>query len=165
MVLILELLFIIGAQPAQRKIHKSINCHSLRFLRGGQLGAGFTEDAEIAHQTEEAEVVAGLVRVAVRENASTAQSQEEYMRTYDSLCNRYEAATAELNWLKAERDARQRQDKDIALFTLTQKKQPVVLDKGDDIIWTVMVEKGIVRRDGEITFVFYNGTEITVGAE
>jgi hypothetical protein len=28
--------------------------------------------------------------------------------------------------------------------------------------WTVMVEKGIVHRDGQITFVFYNGTEITV---
>ncbi len=122
-------------------------------------------DAEIARQTEETEVVAGLVRAAVRENASTAQSQEEYMRKYESLRSRYEAATAELERLKAERDARQRQDKDIALFTRTLKKQPVVLDKWDDTIWTVMVEKGIVQRDGKITFVFYNGTEITAGAE
>jgi len=41
----------------------------------------------------------------------------------------------------------------------------MVLDKWDDTIWTVMVEKGIVHRDGHITFVFYNGTEIEVGAE
>ena len=60
---------------------------------------------------------------------------------------------------------RQRQDKDMALFIRTLKKQPKVLDKWDDTIWTVTVEKGIVHRDGRITFVFYNGTEITAGAE
>ena len=122
-------------------------------------------DAEIVHQTEEAQVVAGLVKAAVQENASTAQSQEEYMKKYDSLRRRYEDASAELERLKAERDARQRQDKAMALFIRTLKKQPEVLDKWDDTIWTVMVEKGIVHRDGRITFIFYNGTEITVGAE
>lgn len=122
-------------------------------------------DAEIARQTEETEVVAELVRTAVRENAVTAQSQEEYMQKYDSLRGRYEKAAAELDRLNAERDMRQRQDKAMALFIRTLKKQPVVLDKWDDTIWTVMVERGIVHRDGRITFVFYNATEITVGAE
>ena len=122
-------------------------------------------DAEIARQTEETEVVAGLVKAAVQENATTAQSQEEYMKKYDSLRQRYETATAELDRLKAERETRQRQDKDMALFIRTLKKQPVMLDRWDDTIWTVMVEKGIVHRDGRITFVFYNGTEITAGAE
>mgnify|MGYP001042862384 CR=1 FL=1 len=122
-------------------------------------------DAEIVRQTEETEVVAELVRAAVRENAATAQSQEEYMKKYDSLRKRYEKAAAELDRLQSERALRQRQDKAMALFIRTLKKQPVVLDKWDDAIWTVMVEKGIVHRDGRITFVFYNGTEITVGAE
>jgi septal ring factor EnvC (AmiA/AmiB activator) len=122
-------------------------------------------DAKIARQTEEVQVVAGLVKEAVQENASTVQSQEEYRKKYDSLRRRYEDASAELERLKAERDARQRQDKAMALFIRTLKKQPVVLDRWDDAIWTVMVEKGIVHRDGRITFVFYNGTEITVGAE
>lgn len=45
------------------------------------------------------------------------------------------------------------------------KKQPMVLDRWDDAIWTVIVEEGIVLRDGWIMFVFYNGTEITVRAE
>ena len=122
-------------------------------------------DAEIDRQTEEAEVVAELVRAAVRENASTAQSQEEYMKKYDSLRKRYEEAAAELERLTAEKETRQRQDKGMALFIRTLKRQPEVLDKWNDAIWTVMVEKGIVHRDGQITFVFYNGTEITVGAE
>lgn len=122
-------------------------------------------DAEIARQAEEAQVVAELVKAAVQENASTAQSQEEYKKKYDSLRKRYEDAAAELDRLKTERDARRRQDKAMALFIRTLKKQPVVLDSWDDAIWTVMVEKGVVHRDGRITFVFYNGTEITVEAE
>ncbi len=122
-------------------------------------------DAKIARQTEEVQVVAGLVKEAVQENASTVQSQEEYRKKYDSLRRRYEDTAAELERLKLERDARQWQDKAMALFIRTLKKQPVVLDRWDDAIWTVMVEKGIVHRDGRITFVFYNGTEITVGAE
>ena len=32
-----------------------------------------------------------------------------------------------------------------------------------DTIWTVMVEKAIVHRNGAITFVFKNGTEVKVG--
>lgn len=52
----------------------------------------------------------------------------------------------------------------MSLFIRTLKKQPEVLDAWDDTIWTVMVEKAIVHKDGKITFVFYNGTEVKVGA-
>ena len=121
-------------------------------------------DTEIDRQTKETEIVAEMVRAAVRENAATAQSQEEYMRKYDSLRSRYKDATAELERLNAEKAVRQQQDKSMALFIRTLKKQSMVLDKWDDAIWTVMVEKGIVHKNGQITFVFYNGTEITVGA-
>ena len=51
----------------------------------------------------------------------------------------------------------------MALYIRTLKKQPEVLQEWNDTIWTVMVEKAIVHRNGEITFVFYNGTKISVG--
>jgi hypothetical protein len=119
-------------------------------------------EAEIARQLEETEVVAEMVKAVVKENASTAQSQEEYLRKYNSLNKRYEDAVVALEKLKAERDLRQQQSKAMLLFIRTLKKNPQVLDNWDDTVWTVMVEKGIVHRDGSITFVFYNGTEITV---
>jgi DNA invertase Pin-like site-specific DNA recombinase len=121
-------------------------------------------DEDVQRQTEETEVVAELVKAAIEENASTAQSQEAYLQRYESLSQRYEAAARELERLQAERERRQQQDQAIARFIRTLKKQPEVLDTWDDTIWTLMVEKGIVHRDGSITFVFYNGTEITVGA-
>ena len=123
-----------------------------------------TLDSDIERQVEETQVVAELVKAVVKENASTAQSQEAYLKKYEALTKRYETAAAELERLQSLRTLRSQQDKAMSLFIRTLKRQPEVLAAWDDTIWTVMVEKGIVHRDGRITFVFYNGTEITVGA-
>ena len=56
----------------------------------------------------------------------------------------------------------ERQDQAMALFIRTLKKQPEVLDAWSDTIWTVMVEKVLVHKDGGLTFGFYNGSEICV---
>ena len=57
-------------------------------------------DAEIDRQREETQVVAELVKAAIQENASTAQSQEAYRRRYEALARRYEIAAAELERLQ-----------------------------------------------------------------
>lgn len=38
------------------------------------------------------------------------------------------------------------------------------MQEWDDTVWTVMMEKAIVHKYGQITFIFQNGTEIKVGA-
>lgn len=102
--------------------------------------------------------------VKVKENASTAQSQEAYLKKYEALTERYEKAAAELERLQSLRTARSQQDKKMALYIRTLKKQPEVMHDWNDTIWTVMIEKAIIHKDGQITFVFQNGTEIKVGA-
>ena len=119
-------------------------------------------DTDIERQREETQVVAELVKAAVKENASTAQSQEVYLKKYDALTGRYETAAAELARLQDLRTFRSQQDKKMALYIRTLKKQPKILHDWDAAIWTVMIEKAIVHRNGEITFVFQNGTEICV---
>ena len=119
-------------------------------------------DAEIERQQEETQVVAELVKAAVQENASTAQSQDAYLQKYEALTKRYETAAAELERLKGIRAERERQDQAIALFIRTLKKQPEVLDAWSDTIWTVMVERVLVHRNGGLTFQFYNGSEIRI---
>ena len=52
----------------------------------------------------------------------------------------------------------------MALYIRTLKKLLEVLHDWNDTIWTGMIEKAIVHMDGQITFVFQNGTEIKVGA-
>lgn len=115
-------------------------------------------------ELEETQVVAELVKAAVKENASTAQSQEAYLKKYEALVKRYEMAVAELERLQSLRPLRSQQDKKMALYIRTLKKQPEVMHEWNDTIWTVMVEKAIVHRDGSITFRFYSGAEIKVRA-
>ena len=123
-----------------------------------------TLDADIERQHEETQVVAELVKAAVKGNASTAQSQEAYLKKYEALTKRYETAAAELERLQNLRTLRSQQDKEMALFIRTLKKQPEVMHDWNDTIWTVMIERAIVHRNGEVTFAFANGTEIKVGA-
>ena len=92
------------------------------------------------------------------------ESQEAYLKKYDALTKRYETAAAELERLQNLRTLRSQKDKSMALYIRTLKKQPEVLQEWNDTIWNVMVEKAIVHRNGEITFVFYNGTEMSIGA-
>ncbi len=78
-------------------------------------------DAHIERQREETQVVAELVKAAVKENASTAQSQEAYIKKYDTFTKRYETAVAELERLQNLRAARSQQDKTMDLYIRTLK--------------------------------------------
>lgn len=53
-------------------------------------------DADIERQFEETQIVAELVKAAVKENAVNAQSQEAYFEKYEALTKRYE--TRLRNW-------------------------------------------------------------------
>ena len=119
-------------------------------------------DADIERHLEETQIVAELVKAAVKDNAVTAQSQEAYLKKYESLTKRYETEAAELARLQNLRTLRSQKDKAVALYIRTLKKQPTVLSEWNDTLWTVMVEKAIVHRNSEITFVFYNGTKVKV---
>jgi len=121
-----------------------------------------TLDEEIEKYTDEINEIAELVRILVKENASTAQQQDVYNRKYNALNERYETALAELKRLHQTRAFREQQDKAMLLFIRTLKKQPKVIESWDATIWTVMIEKAIIHKNGSIKFVFYNGTEITV---
>ena len=122
-------------------------------------------DTAIAAQVEEAEIVAELVRTAVKKNASSDESEEAFRGSYEALCKRHEKATAERNRLQKERESRVRQAKAITQFMREVRKNPAMLDAWDDSIWTVMVKHAIVHRDGDLTFVFADGTEIRIAKE
>ena len=119
-------------------------------------------DADIERQLEKTQIVAELIKAAVKENAATAQSQKAYLEKYEALTQRYETAAAELELLQNLRTLRSQKDKAMALYIRTLKKRPIVLSEWNDTIWTVMVEKAIVHRNSEITFVFYNGTKVRI---
>lgn len=121
----------------------------------------FTElDAKIEKQYEEIEVIAERVRGLVKENASTPQSQDEYIKKYNSLSKRYEEEYKKLENLQKDKELRISKDKAMEVFIENLKKQPLVVDKWDESLWALIIEKAVVNRDGSIKFIFYNGTEI-----
>ena len=59
-------------------------------------------NAEIEKLTEEIEVLAEMVKSCVKENAASAQSQEEYTKKYNALVKRYEKTSARLDTLSTD---------------------------------------------------------------
>ena len=119
-------------------------------------------DAELVSLNEEITVVAELVKACVRENASRAQSQEEYAKKYNGLLARYEKATARLAEVTAEKERKRGQDREFRLFIEALRKQPLVLEKWDERLWIAIVDRAMVFREGKIVFKFKSGSEIEV---
>lgn len=119
-------------------------------------------DAELDSLNEEITVVAELVKTCVMENASTAQSQEEYAKKYNGLLARYEKATARLAEVTAEKERKHDQERELRLFIGALKRQPLVLEEWNERLWVALVERATVFRDGRIVFKFKNGREIEV---
>ena len=59
-----------------------------------------TIDAECATLNDEIEIVSGLTKKLIAENATTAIPQDEYNRKYDALVERYHAAQDRLDELQ-----------------------------------------------------------------
>jgi predicted nuclease with TOPRIM domain len=121
----------------------------------------FTElDEKIEKQQAEVEVIADKVKILVKENASTPQSQDEYIQKYEGLSKRYEEEYGKLENLQRDKELRKSKDKAMEVFIENLKKQPLVVVEWDESLWALMIEKAVVSKDGSINFIFYNGTEI-----
>ena len=119
-------------------------------------------DTELDDLNEEICVVAGLVKACVEENASTAQSQEEYAKKYNGLLARYEKAAARVGELTTEKERKHDRERELRLFIASLKKQPLALENWDEKLWVTLVDRATVCRDGRIVFRFKGGSEIEV---
>jgi len=119
-------------------------------------------DAMIAKMNDEIAVVSEQVGSCIRENASTAILQEEYEREYGGLVKRYQKAVGRLETLNTEKTDRLNRGLDLRGFIDNLRNSPLVLDAWDEQLWTLLVVKGTVQRDGSIEFEFIGGERIVV---
>lgn len=47
-------------------------------------------------------------------------------------------------------------------FVSDLENRPLVLEEWDEDIWSYMIDKATINKDGTITFLFRSGKEITV---
>ena len=126
------------------------------------LGDVIELDKQIEKQKEKVLIITEFVKNLIHENASTKLNQDEYVKKYDSLNQRYKKATEILDNLQIEKQRKIEQDNAITLYIKTLKKNPTLLEEWDYTIWMTMVEKAIIHKNKNITFHFYNGAVIEV---
>lgn len=109
---------------------------------------------------EKMEETATLVSVCVRENAATVQAQDAYQEKYDRLTKRFVDEKSERKKLLNEMESRKARATELDKYIKTLKESGLTLNKWDDELWFVLVEKGVIQPDGSIVFTFKDGTEI-----
>ncbi len=117
-------------------------------------------DAELAEMLREAEVVTELTRRCIEENASCAQSQEEYAKRYHGYEERYEAVKRKVEHLQEQRTARQEEADRISAFMVELHESDTMLTEFDNKLWLAVVDAVTVRADGMLVFRFRNGCEV-----
>jgi len=118
-------------------------------------------DAELEMLRSEQEVVAGLTRKLVTENASTARRQADYYERYTSLVDRYEEIGEQIAILEQKRMEREARAKEIQSYLRTIISQNGELAQFDPRVWVEVVEQVTVFHDGRVAFRFKDGREIT----
>ena len=122
------------------------------------------QEASMEQLKREIEEIAEMIQNLIKKNMQQSQSQEEYNDRYSSLVERYEKAVAKHDKLEQETERRKSKARQIATFVDQLKNAPVSLEEWDSQVWSLLLEKGTVYRDGSITFEFRNGKEIKVEA-
>ena len=101
-----------------------------------------------------------LVAVAVKENTTLPQSQEEYNKKYAALEERFLEQKDKRAALEAKVEERKARAHELDLFIDALAERDLLLETWDDQLWLTLVENGTVLPDGSINFLFKNGTEI-----
>ena len=107
-------------------------------------------------------VIAGLIDSCVRENAVTAQDQEEYNRRYTELTERFEALQVRLTALQGERSECERKGDVLSAFLLEIKELDGLYMAFSPQRWNAIVDHVTVHSDGRLVFSFQNGSEAAV---
>lgn len=122
-------------------------------------------DEQISKQIEKMEELAQKVKELVSSNASTLDSQTDYINNYDRLCTMHSIEETRYKFLLKEKNGRLAKAKSMDLFIESIKDKPDVIDSWNSDLWILLVDKAIVHHDKSITFVFKNMKEITIAAK
>ena len=123
------------------------------------------QEAGMEQLRQEIEEIADMTQNLVRQNTRQIQSQEAYNAKYNALAERYEKASAKHDKLEAEVARRKNKARQLASFIDHLEKAPASLEEWDSQVWSLLLEKGTVNRDGSVAFEFRNGKEIKVEAK
>ena len=121
-----------------------------------------TLDADSESTLQEMDVVAGMIRQMVNENAAQAQSQTAYTNQYNSLVERFENLQSRYDALQQQKERRQIQVDAIGNCLVALEKVNLLDITFSEALWTAAVDHVTVYADGQLVFHFKNGSDVTV---
>lgn len=121
-----------------------------------------TLDADSESALQEMDVVAGMIRQMVNENANQATDQTAYADRYNSLVERYENLQAKYDALQQQKERRQIQAEAISNCLNTLEKLDLLQIAFTDSLWNTVVDYVTVFADVRLVFHFKNGAETEV---
>ncbi|MGM9600755.1 MAG: recombinase, partial [Faecousia sp.] len=119
-------------------------------------------DTECTEILQEMDVVSGLIKKLVNENAAQPLDQAAYIDRYNSLVERFENLQAEYDALQRQKERRRIQTDALSgcLFALTELD--LLQLTFNEKLWNTVVDHVTVYADERLVFHFKNGSEITV---
>ena len=138
-----------------------------RFIEDGRLLKAELADTtsltkQMAEVQQEMEVVAGLIKKCIDDNASCAIDQEEYNAHYNGLVERYEKTKEGLDLLQAEKDERDFKADVLSGFLFEIMELPDMDLVFNENRFGKTVDHITVFSDGRLVFTFFVGKNITV---
>lgn len=117
-------------------------------------------DRKIADLLQEAEIVTGLTRKLIEENASKSMDQATFSRKYKAYEDRYNGLKDKVEKLQQESEQRKAQAESISafMFELHETDEPVT--EFDSKLWSSVIDSAVVKHSGKLLFRFRNGMEI-----
>jgi len=103
----------------------------------------------------ELSVVVELAAKTIKENSKSNEDSIDYESKYQSLVERHESLTTDLNKLLKEKTDKENKATRMKSFLSVINKSEDMLNSWNERIWMLMVEKAIVQRDKNIKFIFY----------
>lgn len=119
-------------------------------------------EKKMLEASQEMEVLAGLIKQCIEDNAATALDQDEYNQRYNGLVERYEAQKTRLEALQQEKDEREFKEDVLSGFLFEIIELEDMDTEFNDVRFEKTVDHITVYNDGRLVFTFFVGKEITV---
>lgn len=119
-------------------------------------------EARLAELSRKAEDIIILVKNLINQNSTEALNQDEFQMKYDSYDLEHKKVIGEIENVGLEIEKKKAQAKYLQMFIDDISSRPNILEAYDEDIWSYLIDKAIVNRDGSITFQFRNGKEIKI---
>ena len=117
-------------------------------------------DAELADIRSEMDVVAGLIRSCIAENATQQMDQTSYQARYTSYVDRYEKLKERYAELQKQHEDREEKAIHIGGFMFELYEMEELPIAFDERLWNAMVDHVVVYKDELLVYLFKNGMEV-----